>query len=201
MDANTLDRPATTLVDENTSNSTSSYISNYLNTASGGVQWSIFKPDAPTRITMGLLDELESTQDNLLATYAQDKEVKYHVLSSDIPGIFSLGGDLELFSKCAFKKDRKKLRDYAIKSVEVIYQSSINYNLPITTISLIKGAALGGGFEAALSFNTIIAERQSTFSFPETRFGLFPGMGAYTFLRQRVAPRVAEEIIYSQQIE
>ena len=31
--------------------------------------------------------------------------------------------------------------------------------------------------------------------FPEVLFGLFPGMGAYTLLTQRVSPKVAEEMM------
>lgn len=189
MDSDTLIKPAKITRNR--------YINNYLSTDFGGVQWSRLKPNAPPRITLDLLDELLLTQKTILDNYARNKPIKYHVMSSDIPRIFSLGGDLKLFSECALNKDLETLKAYAINSIKVVYQSSTNYNLPITTISLIKGAALGGGFEAALACNTIIAEKQSTFAFPETRFGLFPGMGAYTFLRQRVAPRIAEEIIYS----
>jgi enoyl-CoA hydratase/carnithine racemase len=32
-----------------------------------------------------------------------------------------------------------------------------------------------------LSFNIIIAERGAKFGFPENIFGLFPGMGTYSF--------------------
>ena len=54
-----------------------------------------------------------------------------------------------------------------------------SFNLPFTTISLVQGDALGGGFEAALCGDIIIAEKQARFGFPEVLFNLFPGMGAY----------------------
>jgi len=56
-----------------------------------------------------------------------------------------------------------------------------NLFLPLTTISLAQGDALGGGFEAALSCSVIIAERRARFGFPEVMFNLFPGMGPTAF--------------------
>lgn len=171
-------------------------ISNHTDPMCGGIQWSILKADAPNRITQDVLQEWAHTQNNLIENHNTPQGVNYHVFSSDIPEIFSLGGDLAYFCQCALGQNRDALTQYAHESIEVVYKTATNYQLPITTISLVKGLALGGGFEAALASNYIIAEEQSSFSFPEVRFGLFPGMGAYTFLRQRVAPRVAEEIIY-----
>ena len=65
------------------------------------------------------------------------------------------------------------------------------------TLALVQGEALGGGFEAVLSNQVIIAERRSTFGFPEILFNLFPGMGAYSFLARLIGARRAEEIITS----
>ena len=64
-------------------------------------------------------------------------------------------------------------------------------------IAAIGGYALGGGMELALSCQTIVMERGARMGLPEVIFGLFPGMGAYSFLRQRVSPQVAERIILS----
>ncbi len=175
-------------------------VNNHLNSANGGILWSILKADAPARITPALLSELTAVQQELLDRYSHkemDNAVNYHVLSSEIPGIFSLGGDLHFFCKCVRQDNRKALLKYARDSVEFVYQAVTNYHLPITTITVVRGAAFGGGFEAALASNYLIAEEHATFSFPETRFGLFPGMGAFTFLRQRVPEHLAEEIIYS----
>ncbi len=67
-------------------------------------------------------------------------------------------------------------------------------------MALVQGDALGGGFEAVLSFNLIIAERSARFGLPEVLFNLFPGMGAYTFLSRRIAPGLAERMIMSGEI-
>ena len=78
-----------------------------------------------------------------------------------------------------------------------LYPWNRNFDLPVTTISLVQGSALGGGFEAALASSVVIAEESSRMGFPEVLFNLFPGMGAYSFLQRKVGRRVTEELITS----
>ncbi len=65
------------------------------------------------------------------------------------------------------------------------------------TISLVQGDALGGGWEGALSACYVMAETHARFGFPEPQFGLFPGMGAHSFLSRRIGPVPAERLIMS----
>ncbi|MEO6104300.1 MAG: crotonase/enoyl-CoA hydratase family protein, partial [Pseudoxanthomonas sp.] len=65
----------------------------------------------------------------------------------------------------------------------------------VRTIALVQGDALGGGLEMALACHTIVAEEGVGMGLPEVLFGLFPGMGAYSFLCKRVSPQLAEKII------
>ena len=44
----------------------------------------------------------------------------------------------------------------------------------MTTISLVQGDALGGGFESALSSDIIVAEESAQLGLPEILFNLFP---------------------------
>jgi DSF synthase len=64
----------------------------------------------------------------------------------------------------------------------------------------VQGDALGGGFEGALSFNVIVAERSARFGLPEVLFNLFPGMGAYSFISRKLDAASAERMILSGQI-
>jgi DSF synthase len=68
-------------------------------------------------------------------------------------------------------------------------------DVPMLTIGLVQGQALGGGFEALLSFDYIIAERGSTFGLPEVVFGLFPGMGAHAILSRKLGTAMADRVI------
>ncbi|MCB1750359.1 MAG: enoyl-CoA hydratase/isomerase family protein [Gammaproteobacteria bacterium] len=134
--------------------------------------------------------------------YQQDhaSRLQYQVLGSDLKGVFSLGGDLARFIALIDQKNRVALRQYAKACIDVLYRSATSYGLPFTTISLVQGEALGGGFEAALSANVVIAEKQARFGFPETVFGLFPGMGAFSFLARRLNPGLAKRLIASGRV-
>lgn len=123
--------------------------------------------------------------------------LEYAVLASKVPGVFNLGGDLSLFKRLIDAHDREGLLEYGRACVKVLHRNYLGHGLPITTISLVQGECLGGGFEAALSSDVIVAERQSRFGFPEILFNLFPGMGAYSFLERKVGKRVTEELISS----
>ena len=128
--------------------------------------------------------------------------LRYLVLGSRTPQIWNLGGDLELFSSLIRNRDRAALRRYAHTCCEIGFTNAtgLGFDLPVISVALVQGDALGGGFEAALSSNLIVAERGAKFGLPEILFNLFPGMGAYSFLVRRVAPGIAERLIMSGEI-
>ncbi len=120
--------------------------------------------------------------------------IRSTVLASDVEGVFNLGGDLNLFGKLIAERDKDGLLKYGNACVDAVFHNYTGYTLPITTISLVQGKCLGGGFEAALSSHVVIAERSAEFGFPEVIFNLFPGMGALSFLIRRAGTKVAEMI-------
>lgn len=126
--------------------------------------------------------------------------IEYVVLASGMPGVFNLGGDLDLFKQLIGAKDRPGLLRYGRACIDVLYRNYIGHELPVTTISLVQGECLGGGFEAALSSDVIISERGARFGFPEVLFNLFPGMGAYSFLDRKIGSKGAESLISSGKI-
>lgn len=125
----------------------------------------------------------------------QGGPIRFTVLASRIPGVFSLGGDLALFVEAARGRNRDLLRRYARSCVNIVHSGVVGYDLPVTTISLVQGDAMGGGFEAALCNNVVVAERSARFGLPEVMFNLFPGMGAYSLLARRVGVVRAEKMI------
>ncbi|MGD2082699.1 MAG: crotonase/enoyl-CoA hydratase family protein [Chromatiales bacterium] len=165
--------------------------------------WVRMRNAARPCMSTALLEDLAQAQKEIgdAALQAQEVDapdrVAYQVLASSRPGVFSLGGDLEHFLTLMEGGDRAGLFQYGKRCVDVLYMSATAYGLPFTTISLVQGQALGGGFEAALSNTVVVAEESATFGFPETLFGLFPGMGALSLLCRRVAPGLAKRIITS----
>ncbi len=152
--------------------------------------------------TLTLLQELDEFQSILkqrggkLPHEGKLVDIEYSVGTSR-HSVFSFGGDLEHFIKCIESRDCEGLRAYAKASINAVYFNNIGREVNLTTISLVHGNALGGGFEAVLSGNVIIAERQAELGFPEVLFNLFPGMGAYNLLAQRVNLSMVEEIMLS----
>ncbi len=139
---------------------------------------------------LSLLHELYSVQDEIKQL---GSEPTHLLLSSSNNEVFSFGGDLFLFTNLVRTKDAEKLQYYMRLCIDVLVHSS--YEASLEKVALVRGAAFGGGFETVLSCSTIIAERSATFGFPERTFNLFPGMGAYTYLINRVSPSIAKRII------
>ncbi len=121
----------------------------------------------------------------------------YIVVASEVEDIFNLGGDLSLFKNCIENNDREGLLNYASNCIDVLYENMSHLQQDLTTISLVQGDALGGGFEAALASNLLIAEKGCKMGFPEVLFNLFPGMGAYSLLSRKIGAGKAEQMILS----
>lgn len=91
--------------------------------------------------------------------------------------------------------------NYAVSCIDVLYAMMTHLQRPeLTTITLVCGDALGGGMEAALAGNILIAEKGSRMGLPEVVFNLFPGMGAYSLLSRKVGSKTAEKMILSGKI-
>jgi DSF synthase len=111
--------------------------------------------------------------------------VRHLILTSDTPGVFSLGGDLDLFADCIRRGDRAAMLKYALDCVHMGHRFNTGFEGTISTTSVVKGMALGGGLEGAACCQTIICEDGSLLQLPEIKFGMFPGMGAISYLTRR----------------
>ncbi|HVI28026.1 crotonase/enoyl-CoA hydratase family protein [Hansschlegelia sp.] len=163
--------------------------------------WCWMNPQGAPSFTPGLLRDISAHQRAIRQAFAEPAPdgppLKYWVLASRLPGIFNLGGDLDLFRGWIRAQDREGLRNYARACIDVLHENAIGFDQSVITVALVQGDALGGGFEAALSCDMIVAERGAKFGLPEILFNLFPGMGAYSLLARRVGMAEAEKIIAS----
>jgi DSF synthase len=168
-----------------------------------GVMWGFMNPKPRPTFNPQLLTELRAYIDSIVEpggvawSKGQEHPINYAVVASRVPGVFNLGGDLSLFREAIAQRDSEVLLRYARSCIDNLYPWSRNCDLPLTTIALVQGDALGGGFECALSASVLVAEESVRMGFPEILFNLFPGMGAYSFLARKVGRRVAEELITS----
>jgi DSF synthase len=165
--------------------------------------WTLLNPRDVPCFSIDLLSQLNFHHEEIIAFGQRMRgegsraEIRFSVLASLTPGIFNLGGQLALFRELIRSGDRESLLHYATKCIDVIDQRVRHFESPLVTITLVQGDALGGGLEAALTSDIIVAERQSQMGFPEILFNLFPGMGAYSLIARKICPQFAEKMLLS----
>ena len=162
--------------------------------------WTFMKPEGRPSFTPPMLQDFERWQQLIPQSFGAGKvPLRYLVLGSRSPDVFCFGGDLALFEQLIRNRDREGLVSYGHRCCAILDRNIRALDLPMLTIGLVQGAALGGGFEALLSFDFIVAERTATFGLPEIMFGLFPGMGAHALLYRKLGSAKAEQIILSNE--
>ncbi len=165
--------------------------------------WTYMKPVGIPCFNQDMVEELHHVfhelEDHESQVLQEDgwQPVSYCVIASRRKGVFNLGGNLALFINLIREKNRDALVEYAKLCVDAMYPRIKGYGCATTTISLVQGDALGGGFEFALSSHIIVAEAGVKMGLPEIIFNLFPGMGAYSFLARRIGMRKTEEMMLS----
>lgn len=170
-----------------------------------GTLWCFMDPKPRPCFNPEMLEELHKFAHsirsmNQSSAHSKKDTVRYSVLASKNPNVFSFGGDLDLFLRLFREKDRERLRRYARACVDIVYEATVGFGLPVTTMSLVQGDALGGGFEAALCNNVVVAEKRARFGLPEILFNLIPGMGAFHLLAQRMDIIRAERMILNGRV-
>tara|TARA_R110002074_G_scaffold85961_1_gene189934 strand:+ start:60 stop:932 length:873 start_codon:yes stop_codon:yes gene_type:complete len=163
------------------------------------LSWCLMKADPRPCFTPQLLSEFHEYIRVVKEEMRESQGEKYNyvVVGSDVEGIFSLGGDLNLFRSYIESNNRDALFNYAIRCIDILHENINHLDCDLTTIALVQGDALGGGFESALASNVVIAEKGVKMGLPEVLFNLFPGMGAYSLLSRKVGTSMAEKIILS----
>ena len=136
-----------------------------------------------------LSQELISELLLLTKEISSDKEVKGLIISSSLKD-FCAGADLK--ERASMSNEESINTVYAIK---MLFESI--YNLPFPTLSLIKGACLGGGLELALSCDFRFGAMDSFYGLPETSLGIIPGAGGTQLLPRLIGLSNAKYMIYS----
>ncbi|BCP52146.1 enoyl-CoA hydratase [Kaistia sp. 32K] len=167
--------------------------------------WCFMEPVGKPSYTHELMDDISRMQKSITGAFANlpnqaAAPFSWFVMASAVPGIYNLGGDLGHFAQRIRSRDLDAMRHYGHVAVEAIHRNVVAFDAPVVTMALVQGDALGGGFEHALSFDLIVAERSAKMGLPEILFNMFPGMGAYSFLSRRMSRDKAEALILSGRI-
>lgn len=156
------------------------------------VMWMMLHAEPRPCFTPALLNDISN-----LARAAKESglPIDFWVTGSTVPGIYNVGGDLSYFAKHIRAGDRAPLVAYARACVDAVYAAMTGFGVGAITLAMVDGTALGGGFEAALAHEFVLAQRQAKMGFPEIAFNLYPGMGAYSLVARKAHMRLAEELI------
>lgn len=144
------------------------------------------RPEALNALSTEQADALAAT----LARVAADPRVSVVLLVSALPTAFCVGADLKQrrgMSVADLMRQRPVLTS-AFRSV---------LQLPVPSIAVVEGFALGGGFELALCCDLIVASEAATFGLPETGVGLVPGGGGTQLVSRRAGSNVAADLVFT----
>jgi DSF synthase len=122
-------------------------------------------------------------------------KVDFWVTGSSVPNLYNVGGDLAYFAESIRGGQREALKNYAHACVDAVQSTMAGFDCGAVTIAMIEGTAMGGGYEAALAHDFVLAQKDTKMGFPEIAFNLFPGMGAYSLVARKANRAVAEELI------
>lgn len=166
--------------------------------------WMYYKAEGPPFYSLQTLRDMAEVRESLRALFAagltERVPIRYFVMASRKAGVFNLGGDLAMFAQSIRDQDHENLTFYAHACIDVVHGLATAFDLPIVTLSVVTGQALGGGLEAALAEDYVLAETSAKIGVPEVAFNTFPGMGAVSLLSRRLGAAQAEDIIASGKI-
>jgi enoyl-CoA hydratase/carnithine racemase len=142
------------------------------------------RPAAMNAVSTQQAESIATATDSL----AGDRAVRVVLVTSSSPKAFCVGADL---------KERNDFTDDDLLAQRPITRRAYGgvLDLPVPTIALVAGYALGGGFEIALSCDLIVAEEQAVFALPEVSVGLVPGGGGTQLLTRRIGWSRAADLV------
>lgn len=71
------------------------------------------------------------------------------------------------------------------------------YRLPIPTIAVVRGAAVGGGMDLACACDIVVGSEKARFMVAYTRRGLFQDLGGFWLVPRVIGYRKAVELVYT----
>ena len=144
------------------------------------------RPEAMNAVSTQLAADLVAA----CAELSADQGVRVVLVVSTSSKAFCVGADL---------KERRSFTDADLMQQRPVARAAYGgvLNLPMPTIAVVEGFALGGGLEIALSCDLIIAGSAAVVGLPEVSVGVIPGGGGTQLLTRRVGWSRAAGMIFT----
>lgn len=117
-----------------------------------------------------------------------DHDVRAVVLTGSGDRAFCAGADVKNVSKTG-------LEYWADARPNGFGGIALRTTLDVPVIARVNGHALGGGFEAVLGCDIVVAAEEATFAFPEPRLGRIPLDGGMVLLQRQIPFRAAMGVL------
>ena len=150
------------------------------------VELAMDRPEAMNAISTQMASDLAAA----CAEVSADQDVRVVLVTSTSPKAFCVGADL---------KERGSFTDADLLAQRPVARAAYSgvLNLPVPTIAVVEGFALGGGLEIALSCDVIIADAAAVVGLPEVSVGVVPGGGGTQLLTRRIGRSRAAGMIFT----
>lgn len=126
------------------------------------------KDASVNKLSRAVIQEL----DNAISTVEESNQIHALIISSN-KEVFIVGADVTEFLSY-FALPDKELLQWIENTQSLLCRIE---DLPIPTVTVINGYALGGGYELALTTDYRVMAKTARIGLPEVKLGLFPGWG------------------------
>ena len=152
----------------------------------GIVRLGLDRPASKNALGRQLMAEFRGVLERLRG----DRSARVVLVHSLVDGVFCAGADL---------KERAGMAQSEVDSFVRGLRSAFTAleDLPMPTIAVIEGAALGGGLELALACDLRVVGADALLGLPETGLAIIPGAGGTQRLPRLIGRSRAKELIFT----
>ena len=147
----------------------------------------INRPQSLNALNAKTISELSGVLDEI----TKDDNVRSVIITGSGEKSFVAGADIKEFSDFGSAAAEELARN----GQNILFNKIENLNKPV--IAAVKGFALGGGLELAMSCHIRYASENAKLGLPEVTLGLIPGYGGTQRLPKLVGKGLANELIFS----
>lgn len=151
----------------------------------GGVTLTLNRPHSKNAIDWSMLDALKRQLDKI---EGNTRPARFLMVTGE-GGAFCSGADLKM--RASMSAEERFRHSRAISTV-----LSRVAALPMPTVAVVDGPAMGGGCELSLACDLRVATVRALFGVPETKLGTFPGAGGTQRLARLVGTSRAKEMVF-----